>query len=227
MEKIIEKVGMQIELNMCITTNCEKGIKSPYSPSVYNKGYLGEGKYKTKVNGNRTKEYEIWKGVLRRCFSEKEKERNQAYKDITCCEEWLNFQSFAKWYNDNFYQIEGQRMELDKDILVKNNKIYSPSTCVFVPKRINLLFIKGDTRREYLPIGVHYIKKYNNYRASCCINGKLIGTKSNYNTPEEAFYNGYKPLKERHIKQVANDYKDKIPENLYNAMMSWKVEITD
>ena len=76
MEKIIEKVGMQIELNMCITTNCEKGIKSPYSPSVYNKGYLGEGKYKTKVNGNRTKEYEIWKGVLRRCFSEKEKERN-------------------------------------------------------------------------------------------------------------------------------------------------------
>ena len=162
MEKIIEKVGMQIELNMCITTNCEKGIKSPYSPSVYNKGYLGEGKYKTKVNGNRTKEYEIWKGVLRRCFSEKEKERNQAYMDITCCEEWLNFQSFAKWYNDNFYQIEGQRMELDKDILVKNNKIYSPSTCVFVPKRINLLFIKGDTRREYLPIGVHYIKKYNN-----------------------------------------------------------------
>lgn len=202
-------------------------IKNLYTPSIYGVGYLGKGKYKTKINGNRTKEYEIWKGVLRRCFSEKEKERNHAYKDVTCCEEWLNFQVFAQWYNDNFYQIEGEKMELDKDILHKGNKIYSPDNCVFVSSGINNLFIKGDKRRNCLPIGVSFFKKYNKYRASCCIKGKLIGTKKYYDTPEDAFYKGYKPLKEIHIKEVADEYKEKIPLKLYEAMYNWVVEITD
>ena len=34
-------------------------IKCPYEPRVYGKGYLGEGKYKTRENGKLKREYKI------------------------------------------------------------------------------------------------------------------------------------------------------------------------
>ena len=47
-----------------------------------------------------------------------------------------------------------------------------------------------------------------------------------FETPKEAF-KSYKTFKEQYIKQVADEYKDKIPKKLYEAMYNWKVEITD
>ena len=43
---------------------------------------------------------------------------------------------------------------------------------------------------------------------------------------EEAF-KSYKTFKEKYIKQVADEYKDKIPKKLYDAMYRYEVEITD
>jgi hypothetical protein len=141
-------------------------------------------------------------------------------------EEWLNFQNFAKWYDKNYYEINGEKMEIDKDILVKRNKIYSPETCVFVPKRINLLFVKKDATRGDLPIGVCFFKRDKKYQVNCKDeNGKDIYL-SRYNNIEEAF-EVYKEFKESVIKKVANEYKGKIPANLYNALINYKVEITD
>jgi len=45
--------------------------------------------------------------------------------------------------------------EIDKDILVKGNKIYSPETCVFVDRAINLFLTDNGARRGICPIGVH------------------------------------------------------------------------
>ena len=64
--------------------------------------------------------------------------------DCSVYEGWHNFQNFAKWYEDNYYEIEEEQMHLDKDILVKGNKVYSPDTCVFVPETINGLFVKSN-----------------------------------------------------------------------------------
>ena len=47
-----------------------------------------------------------------------------------------------------------------------------------------------------------------------------------YNTPEEAFQ-AYKQFKENYIKQVADEYKELIPEKLYNAMYEYEVKIED
>ena len=116
-------------------------------------------------------------------------------------------------------------MCLDKDILVKGNKCYSPETCSFVPKHINLLFVKGDATRGELPIGVTFHKQTGKYRALLCVNGgkRHIGL---YSTPEEAFY-GYKAAKEAEIQRLADIYMDYIPEEVYEAMMEYEVEIDD
>ena len=116
-------------------------------------------------------------------------------------------------------------MNLDKDILVKGSKIYSPETCIFTPQFINTLFIKTNSKRGNFPIGVTYKKDINKYLATVQIKKKHvhIGVFSNQ---EEAFH-AYKQAKEQYIKKVADEYKDKIPQKLYEAMYNWKVEITD
>ena len=201
------------------------GVKNYFHPSIYGVGFLGEGKYKCSINGKMTKEYREWKGMLERCYDEKCQNRCPTYKGVVVDEYFYNFQNFAKWYEDNYYEIEGETMDLDKDILCKGNKIYAPDKCIFVPHRINTLFTKRDTSRGDCPIGVSYNKKANKYVTLCQVvdRTEYLGC---YNTSEEAFL-AYKQFKEAYIKQVADEYKDKIPQRLYDAMYAWEVEIDD
>ena len=78
-------------------------IKCSYEPRVYGKGYLGEGKYKTKENGKTKREYKIWHSMLRRCYDPKCHEKEPTYKDCEVEDDGLNFQNFAKWYHKNYY----------------------------------------------------------------------------------------------------------------------------
>lgn len=194
---------------------------------IYGNGYIGIGDETCTIN---ILMYKCWESMIERCFSEKYKEKQPTYKDVTCCDKWLNYQNFAKWYYDNFYQIENERMELDKDILLKGNKIYSPDTCIFVPSRINSLFVKCDKARRDNPIGVNYRKDNGKYVARCNIlNSNMKNERiylGQYLTSNEAF-NVYKQFKENYIKQVADKYKNKIPNKLYIALYNWIVEITD
>lgn len=210
-------------------------IKNPNFPSVCGIGIVGD-KYPTCVNYNRVKEYSRWNGIIQRCFNEKEKEKHPAYKNVTCCKEWLyypNFyewlhlqENFDKWYNNDMWAV-------DKDILVRGNKIYSPETCCLVPQYVNSLFVKQESSRRDLPIGIHYNKKSQRYRAIISMrtrNGKQYDMEcGQFPTPEEAFYLGYKPTKENYIKHVAQEEYDKgnITKRCYEAMMNYQVEITD
>lgn len=206
-------------------------VKCPYEPKVYNHGYIGEGKYRVSENGKATKCYVTWQSMLKRCYNKKYHKKEATYKNCEVAEEWLNFQNFAKWYYEKFYQIEGQRMDLDKDILNKGNKIYSDKTCVFVPNNINLLFTKSDKIRGKYPIGVCYHKRHKKFVAECRVYDYKENKKKKihlgyYDTPQEAF-EVYKQFKEKHIKQVADYYKKNIPDKLYNAMYEYKVNIDD
>ena len=123
-----------------VYTNFKKGqIKNPYDRNIFGVGYIGDGKYGTGDAVKRTKEEYVWRGMLERCYGDKYKDVHSAYYDkCIVCEEWHNFQNFAEWYTQNFYQVGTERMHLDKDILVKGNKFYSPDTCLIVPQRINM-----------------------------------------------------------------------------------------
>ena len=203
-------------------------IKSRFTPSVFGIGYLGNEKTKDE-NGQTIKSYVVWTHMLRRCYSDECKKIHPTYKDCAVCKEWLNYSNFKKWYDNNYYEMDGERMDLDKDILVKGNKTYSPETCVFVPQDINTRFTKSDKARGKYPIGVTFNKNAKKFIARCniLINGKgqqkFLGY---YNNIEEAF-NAYKQFKENYIKQVADEYKDKIPSKLYKALYNYEVEITD
>lgn len=200
-------------------------IKNPYNPEVCGVGYIGDGEYKVIKNGKITKTYATWRHMLQRCYDSKFQEKHPSYKGCTVCNEWLNFQNFAKWYEKNYYEIDDKKMCLDKDILVKGNKVYSPETCVFVPDDINSLFTKRNVDRGKFPIGVSFHKSSNKYIVNCNINGKLKNL-GYFKTTVDAF-NKYKEAKEKEIKRVADKYKYKIPEKLYNALYSYKVEIDD
>lgn len=163
---------------------------------------------------------------MRRCYNEKEKLKWKSYLEAEVCEEWHDYRNFAKWYNDNYYQIDNMQMHIDKDILVKGNKIYSPETCVFVPYNINSLFTKGNTMRGDCPIGVNYHKRDKVFYARVRNNKGQRMELGGFSNPTDAF-NAYKMAKEQIIKDVANEYKDKIPQRLYEAMIKYEVDITD
>lgn len=200
-----------------------------FYPNVINgHGYLGNSK--SKQNGKHKKSYLVWRSMLERCYDKNFHKKESSYINCSVYSEWLCYENFEKWYNENYYEIPNEKMCLDKDILIKNNKIYSPNTCIFVPQRINNLFTKTNKNRGNLPIGVSYYPNYNQYTATCSIikdnKRKRHKTLGYFNTIEEAF-NAYKNFKEKYIKQIANEYKDYIPIKLYNALLNYQVEITD
>ena len=193
---------------------------------IYGVGICNKGKYNASINRKHTKCYTVWFAMLQRCYSDKYHEKHPTYIDCQVYKDWLYFQSFAKWYHENYYEIIGQKMALDKDILCKGNKIYSPETCIFVPQSINLLFTKTDAKRGELPIGVSYHKQNKKYQANCNIGNKNRVYLGLFNTPEEAF-SKYKEFKEQYIKEIAEQYKSQIPVKLYETMINYTVEFND
>jgi len=123
-----------------------------------------------KINGS-TKAcpaYRKWAEILRRCYSERYQEKQPTYIGCSACDEWLTFSNFAKWYESN--SVCG--WELDKDIKVPGNKIYSPERCLFLPKSINLLLNGCAARRGDYPKGVNLFKRNGSFIAKISIDGK-------------------------------------------------------
>lgn len=187
---------------------------------------LGDIVFKATVRGKSTKEYLKWNNMFKRVYDPVELERFPNYKGTKICNEWINFQNFARWFNENKWSEDCTF--LDKDILVKGNKIYSPETCVLVDNRINCLFTKSDRARGELPIGVYYDKDSKKYKAQCSVDKKRKNL-GRFGTVEEAF-STYKTFKESYIKQVADEYFEKYPNfpyKLLQAMYEYKVDIND
>lgn len=131
--------------------NFKKGlIKCPYEPRVHGVGYIGEGKYNSKEH---KRHYRTWMHMLERCYNSKFHENNSSYIKCEVFKDWLNFQNFAKWYDDNFYQLENEVMHLDKDILYKHNKIYSPKL-VFLLHKILIYYLLNLRKAE----GMHQLE---------------------------------------------------------------------
>lgn len=164
--------------------------------------------------------------MIQRCGDAKLHVVENTYRNCEICEDWKLFSNFFKWFSDNYYELENESVQLDKDILFKGNKLYSPKTCCFVPHTINSLFTKTNKFRGDNPIGVSWIKRDRVYRAQCNNGRKKNKHLGDFNNPTDAFL-AYKSFKEHIIKKIADEYKEVIKPNVYKAMYNYQVEITD
>lgn len=189
-------------------------ITNPYDRTLYGVGYVGVGKYNnpTSKSGNE-RSYNTWMAMHERCYTKYDKLSNYTYYDCEVCSDWQNYQTFTEWYHNNYYEVGEGRIHLDKDIIKPGNTIYCPEYCMFIPQRINMLFLNKPNKRG-LPNGIRYDGK--KYHAK--YNHVDIGA---YNTLIEA-YNEYAKAKERKIKLVAEEYKNIIPHNVYSVLINYK-----
>ena len=205
--------------------NIRKGeVKDPYTPSVFGVGILGT-KYPSEVNGVQTKEYKLWTSMLVRCYSDSFKKKHPTYED---CEVSNNFKSYEYFYEWCHKQVgfNNKGWQLDKDLLVKGNKVYSENVCIFIPKEINTLLVKREASRgEYL-IGVSWHKTKKAFVARVNKNKGKPEWLGLFKTELEA-YNAYKTTKESFIKEQANKWKSQIDDRAYNALMNYEVDIDD
>lgn len=166
-----------------------------------------------------TQAYKIWKHILTRCYNKQFHIKEPSYSKCVMCKEWLTFSNFKQWFDEHY--IDG--WELDKDILFKGNKEYSPDKCCFVPHEINIMFTKSEAKRGDYPIGVS--KHGSGFRARVLALNKSVNI-GTYKTTQEAF-DAYKRAKEEYIRLISEKWKEKLDHSVYNALQNYKVEITD
>ena len=209
--------------------NIRKGeVKDPYLPSVYSLGIVGT-KYPISEGGVKTKEYDLWNNMLKRCYSDALKKKRPTYEGCEVSENFKSYEYFYEWCNRQIgFGNEGNenQFHLDKDLLTKGNKVYSEDSCVFIPAEINSMLIKGDKKRgEYL-IGVCWHKRDKVFVAQVNKNKGKQEHLGYFNTEIEAF-KAYKKAKESFIKEQAEKYKSQIDPRAYKALMNYEVSIED
>ena len=197
-------------------------IKSRLYPEVLGIGYYGVGEYKARIEGVKTKSYIHWSSMLTRCYDKKYVKRSN-YETCNVCDSWLNYQNFARWHEENYYSLENESVELDKDIIKRGNSIYSPDTCMYVPHKINTIICNRRNDRGVYPVGVSL---YNGkFGAHCNVDGKtkFLGV---FPTEMDAFI-AYKTAKEAEIRRVAEMYRGKIPDQVVDNILKYTVEYID
>ena len=155
-------------------------VKNQYQPSICGVGYLGVG-IKPSYNSIQTPESNLWRGMIVRCYSSNTKQ--ESYKKYSVCEEWHNFQNFAEWC----YQVVGfgnKGWELDKDLMIPHNKVYSPDACVFLPKSINQAIGRYLEAPDF--VGVKFKPKTGYYRVACYDKQKYKIMTRNFKNEDDA-----------------------------------------
>ena len=204
-------------------------IADKLKPTYLGVGILGDTKTREDGNNKHCREYYVWTGMLTRCYDENYLKLKPTYIGCKTSDNFKEYSFFYKWCSKqigfNSLDDKGKSFALDKDIIIKGNKVYSEDTCCFVPQEINSLLISNISKRGEHPLGVSYHKRINKYSSTIRIGG---GTKhlGYFSTTLEAFQ-AYKQVKESYIKEVAEKWKDQIDARVYEALMNWKVEITD
>ncbi|MGR5435271.1 hypothetical protein [Vibrio owensii] len=168
----------------------------------------GVGTNDADYHTTKCKYYQKWQKLMERCYSEAYAMRKPSYRDVTVCDEWLTFSNFRKWCIDQEKEVgDISKLELDKDLLGNGAKIYSPNTCCFLPKKVNM-FIQAQAKGKYL-MGV--TKKKAKYAPFC--NDSLRGKRLWMHTSdsEELAFRTY-ILKKTELAQEIAYHTDLVPQ---------------
>lgn len=198
--------------------NIKKGhVHNKYLPTVAGVGIIGDFKVDVK-----SKLYNTWVHMLKRVYTPRTKLEVVNYGDCSVQNEWLNIENFAEWFN---IQNLENNWEIDKDLLIKGNRVYSESSCIFLPREVNAFLTNRRNHRGAYPVGVTYHPRLDKYQASCTFNGEnnYLGV---FPDPESAF-NCYKNYKESCAKILATKWRGIIDKRGVEALLAYTVDITD
>ena len=190
-------------------------------PSVFGVGVVDE-QFRKQGMLHCTKSYKVWTAMLKRCYSNNNKDFYHTYEDCKVSDQFLRFRNFDEWCKQQV-GFDVEHFDLDKDILSKGCKIYSENTCCFVPQEINKC-LKGYKSKS-IKTGVQYHSRDKIYQTRGIVEGeyKHLGS---FKTEEEAFL-VYKKFKEVHVKSLAEKWKDQIDSRVYAALINWEISIND
>lgn len=173
----------------------------------------------TRVDGKKIKSYKTWTSMLERCYSDKLQARHPTYIGCSVSPEWLSFNNFKEWYDTNYnHELNAiHKLQLDKDLLISNNKVYSKDTCLFLPQRVNLFLANNYSNNTSGFTGVSWHKHANKWHVQIKSNGvnKYIGLYTDINLANQAYVQA-RSLECANIKQFmlelgyAQDIIDKI-----------------
>lgn len=200
------------------TTILRKTVKNPYYKSIYGIGFIGIGKYNTNHNS-----YHTWYNMLRRAYSYDWKIKNPTYENVTVCEEWLNFQNFAKWYEENYpHHIKGIKFTIDKDLLQqeKDIKIYKIDTCIFLPSKINSFLAINNRNNTSGFVGVYYSRETKKYVAQISDFKTNKTLNLGYRDTKEEASKLYKEYRAKNVEEAKEYLKNLnyLPENIVNLI---------
>lgn len=197
------------------TKNVQIGqVKNPYHPSLVGKGFFGVGIYVASSERLHTTEYVAWREMMRRCYDPKIHAKRPSYLDCYVCKDWHNYQVFAEWYvNNEFY---GLGYHLDKDILLPDNKIYSPDTCCLIPAEINTMLNERLAAKGDYPTGVSKHKKTGRYMAGIRIDG-IRHHLGYFDCPNKASL-AYQERKKEYIKEKTGKWVGLVDDRVISAL---------
>lgn len=192
-----------------------------------------EQEYIEYVNNAKNQAMIAYGSISSRCKGENNSESaHKCYDDVEMCQEWKdNPQLFVKRYLELYYEVPGESMAVDKNLFGNGSKIYSSKTICILPQRLNTLLANskkhykdGETPDNVLPLGVRYNGKVNKYYGQIT----YFGTEDEIDLPyrdiiAEAFAD-YKKFKECDIAITVSKYRDKIPEYIYEKLLTVRVE---
>ena len=118
-----------------------------------------------------------------------------------------------------------EEKQLDKDLLVPGNKVYSPETCVFVSANLNKLLNNNPAKRGEYPMGVRFHKHKNKFEASFGKFGKFkhIGY---FKTPEEA-HEAYKKERSKYILEIAENLTEDDTSDVEKTREALKLQVEE
>jgi hypothetical protein len=220
-----ENTGYETEVP---SGNLRKGlVKDCLAKCVAGVGFLGVGKYICRVKGRsakdggyragcRTLEYVFWESMMKRVYNHQNECMVRNYSDVSVCEEWHNYQNFAEWCQTQ----TGFKMgfHLDKDLLLEGNKVYSPTTCCFIPPHLNAAItgMKHTNTTGYTGV---VLTDTGRFLAGITMNGVGINL-GTYDTKQQASLM-YKSIKNAYVNSLAIIYKDEISIEAFTAAQKW------
>lgn len=190
-------------------------VRNPMQPEFRGVGFIGIGQYNFKSRAGLK-----WATMMQRCYDKKYLAKKPTYIGCSVEHSWHNLQNFAEWYEKLKYNEPN--WELDKDLLIRGNKIYSEETCVMLPREINsAINIHTLSKKSGLPAGVTTINSKGKFRAQCHVGGKQ--ERSRVSTSIDYCFQWYREKKLEELAKLAEYWKEHLDPRAYEAILKFEV----